>query len=136
MSRFTCWNENTKTFFLTKKNRSCNDQNRVLSVLEAIWALKSRLNRYRQRFWALSDVLSTKLNDLKDRHLLNKNFLPFQDGNHVFGAQTIEMSEITWWNQNLKTFFQTKKKTRSNSHQNRVLSVLQVIWAVKSCPNR
>ena len=134
MSRFTCWNENTKTFFLTKKNRSCNDQNRVLSVLEAIWALKSRLNRYRQRFWALSDVLSTKLNDLKDRHLVNKNFLPFQDGNHVFGAKTIEMSEITWI-QNLKTFFLFKNK-RLYSHQNRILSVLQAIWAVKSCLNR
>ena len=69
------------------------------------------------------------------RHLLNKNFLPFQDGNHLFGAQTIEMSEITWWNENLKTFFLTKKK-RWYGHQNRVLSVLQVIWAVKSCPNR
>ena len=43
------------------------------------------------------------------RHLLNKNFLPFQDGNHLFGAQTIEMSEITWWNENLKTFLLTKK---------------------------
>ena len=44
------------------------------------------------------------------RHLLNKNFLPFQDGNHVFGAQTMEMSEITWWNENLKNFSLTKKK--------------------------
>ena len=69
---------------------------------------KSRTKNYRlksitRRFRALNGVFSAKVNELSaimycnhgpKRDLLNGNCRTLQVGNHVFGAKTIEMSEI------------------------------------------
>ena len=62
------------------------------------------------------------------RDIVYGNFTSYQDGNHIFGAQTIDMSETTCCNEKPITFFQTELK-RSYNRQNRVLRVLEAIWA-------
>ena len=41
-------------------------------------------------------------NQVPKRDLLNKNLRFYQVGNYVFGAQTIEMNEMTCCNENLQ----------------------------------
>ena len=60
------------------------------------------------------------------RDLLIRNLRAYHVRNHVFGTQTIEISEITCQNEKPITFFKPEKKSIYN-HQNRVLSALEVI---------
>ena len=60
------------------------------------------------------------------RDLLNGNLGSYQVGNHVFGAQTIEMNEMTCCNEKPSTFCEAEKKSTQN-HENRVLSTLEAI---------
>ena len=62
----------------------------------------------------------------RKRDLLNGNSRSYQVGNHVFGAQTIEMNEMTCCNEKPSTFFEADKKSTQN-HENDVLSTLEVI---------
>ena len=62
------------------------------------------------------------------RDLVNGNCTSYQEGNHVFGAQAIEMSQITCYNEKPIPFFQSELK-RSYNHQNRVQCVLEAIWS-------
>ena len=91
------------------------------------------LNRQRRRFRPDNNVLRAKVIELTEMIYCNHDHLDgdltsYQDGNHVFGAQTIEMNEITCCNEKPISFFQTKLK-RSYNNQNRVLRVLEAIWA-------
>ena len=95
------------------------------------------LNRQRRRFRPENNVLRAKVIQLSEmiywnhgpkRDLVNGNCTSYQDGNHVFGTQAIEMSQITCCNEKPITFFQSELK-RSYNHQNRVLRVLEAIWA-------
>ena len=52
-------------------------------------------------------------------HLLNRNFTSYQVGNHVCGALTIEMNEITCCNKKPKTFFASEKKWSQNHQKSR-----------------
>ena len=67
-------------------------------------------------------------NNGPERDLVNGNLTSYEDGNHVFGGQTIEMSEITCCNEKPITFVQTELK-RPHNFQNRVLRVFEAIWA-------
>ena len=60
------------------------------------------------------------------RDLLIGNLRSYHVRNHVFGTQTIEISEITCQNEKPITFFKPEKESTYN-HQNRVLSALEVI---------
>ena len=60
------------------------------------------------------------------REFLIGNLRAYHVRNHVFGTQTIEISEITCQNEKPITFFKLEKKSTYN-HQNRVLSALEVI---------
>ena len=60
------------------------------------------------------------------RDLLNGNLRSYQVGNHVFGAQTIEMNEMICFNEKPSTFCEAEKKSTQN-HENRVLSTLEEI---------
>ena len=60
------------------------------------------------------------------RDLLNGNLRSYQVGNHVFGAQTIEMNEMICCNEKASTFCEAEKKSTQN-HENRVLSTLEAI---------
>ena len=60
------------------------------------------------------------------RDLLIGNLRSYHVRNHVFGTQTIEISEITCQNEKPITFFKPEKKSTYN-YQNRVLSALEVI---------
>ena len=60
------------------------------------------------------------------RDLLIGNLRSYHVRNHVFGTQTIEISEITCQNEKPITFFKPEKKSTYH-HQNRVLSALEVI---------
>ena len=62
------------------------------------------LNRSQRRFRGENDVFSAKVNELRvmincnrgiKRDLLNGNSRTWEVGNHVFGAETIEVNEIT-----------------------------------------
>ena len=95
------------------------------------------LNRQRWRFRAENNVLSAKVSELSEmiycnhgpkRDLVNGNIRSYQDGNIVFGAKAIEMSQITCCNEKPIPFFQSELK-RSFNHQNRVVRVLEGIWA-------
>ena len=95
------------------------------------------LNQQRWRFRAENNVLSAKVSELSEmiycnhvpkRDLVNGNCTSYQDGNHVFGVKAIEISEITCCNEKPITFFQTELK-RSYNHKNRVICVLEAIWA-------
>ena len=91
------------------------------------------LNRRRRRFRPDNNVLRAKVIELTEMIYCNHDHLDgdltsYQDGNHVFGAQTIEMNEITCCNEKPISFFQTKLQ-RSYNNQNRVLRVLEAIWA-------
>ena len=48
--------------------------------------------------------------------------------NHVFGTDTIEMSDKAGWNEKPVTCFESGKKW-SYIHQNGVLSAFEAIWA-------
>ena len=48
-------------------------------------------------------------NQVPKRDLLNGNFRFYQVGNYVFGAQTIEMNEITCFNEKPTTFCEAGK---------------------------
>ena len=95
------------------------------------------LNQQRRRFRPENNLLSAKVIQLREiiycnngpeRDFLNGNLTSYQDGNHIFGAQTIEMFEISCCNEKPITFFQTELKL-SHNHQNRVIRVLEAIWA-------
>ena len=60
------------------------------------------------------------------RDLVFGNCTSYQEGNHVFGPQAIEMSEITCCNEKPINFFQSELK-RSYNHKIRVLRVLEAI---------
>ena len=62
----------------------------------------------------------------RKRDLLNGNFRSYQVGNNVFGAQTIEMNEMTCCNEKPSTFFEADKKSTQN-HENHVLSTLEAV---------
>ena len=107
--------------------KTCSNQQLKIAVL----------NRQQQRFRPENNLLSAKViqlseiiycNNGPERNIVNGNLTSYQDGNHIFGAQTIEMSEITCCNEKPITFFQTELK-RSYNRQNRVLRVLEAIWA-------
>ena len=65
-------------------------------------------------------------NQGQKRDLLNGNLRFYQDGNYAFGAQTIEMNEMTRCNEKPTTFCEADKKSTYN-HENRVLSTLEAI---------
>ena len=60
------------------------------------------------------------------RDLQNGNFRSYQVGNHVFGAQTIEMNEMTCCDEKPLTLCEDDKKSSQN-HENHVLSTLEAI---------
>ena len=107
--------------------KTCSNQQLKIAIL----------SRQQQRFRPENNLLSAKViqlseiiycNNGPERDFLNGNLTSYQDGNHIFGAQTIEMSEISCCNEKPITFFQTELK-RSYNRQNRVLRVLEAIWA-------
>ena len=65
-------------------------------------------------------------NNGKKRDLLIENLRAYHVRNHVFGSQTIKISETTCQKEKPITFFKPEKKSTYN-HQNRVLSALEVI---------
>ena len=107
VSGTTCWNEKPKTFFASEKKWAENHQNRVLSVLESIWAQKpvqmdnGNVLELKMMFWGLN--LRPK------RQLLNRNFWSYLVGYHVHGALTIKVSGTTCWNEKPKTFIASEK---------------------------
>ena len=62
------------------------------------------------------------------KYLLTWNWRNLQVVNHVFGTDTIEMSDKAGWNEKPITCFKTGKKW-SYIHQNDVLSVFNAFWA-------
>ena len=105
--------------------KTCSNQQLKIAVL----------NRQQQRFGPENNLLSAKVIQLREiiycnngpgRDIVNGNLTSYQDGNQFFGAQTIEMSKITCFNEKPITFFQTELK-RSYNRQNRVLRVLEAI---------
>ena len=50
-------------------------------------------------------------NQVPKRDLLNGNLRFYQVGNYVFGAQTIEMNEMTCFNEKPRTFFEADIKS-------------------------
>ena len=62
----------------------------------------------------------------RKRDLLNGNSRSYHVGNHVFGAQTIEMNEMTCCNEKPSTFCEADKKSTQN-HENHVLSTLEAV---------
>ena len=50
-------------------------------------------------------------NQVPKRDLLNGNLRFYQVGNYGFGAQTIEMNEMTCFNEKPTTFCKAKKKS-------------------------
>ena len=119
MSGTTCWNEQPKTFIVSKKNEIkgiiiiC-----VLSVLESISEMRNLKLSLRKKSCLKSitrNVLQLKmmfweLNLRPKRQLLNRNFWSYHVGYHVCRALTIEMSGTTCWNEKPKTFFASEKK--------------------------
>ena len=108
VSGTTCWNEKPKTFFASEKKWAYNHHNRVLSVLEAIWAQKpvqidnGNVLELKVMFWGLN--LRPKW------QLLYRNFWSYLVGYHVRGALTIKVSGTTCWNEKPKTFIASEKK--------------------------
>ena len=107
--------------------KTCSNQQLKIAIL----------NRQQQRFRPKNNLLSANVIHLSEiivctngpgRDIVNGNLTSYQDGNHIFGAQTIDMSETTCCNEKPITFFQTELK-RYYNHQNRVLRVLEAIWA-------
>ena len=96
----------------------------------AVW------NRQQQRFRPENNLLSPKVIQLSEiiycnngpgRDIVNENLTYYQDGDHIFSAQTIEMCEISCCNEKPINFFQTELKL-SHNHQNCVIRVLEAIW--------
>ena len=117
MSGTTCWNEIPKTFIASEKKSAKNHHNRVLSVLESIWAQKALLIDngnvlgLKIKFW--------EVNLRPKRRLLNRNFWSYHVGYIFCGALTIEMSGTTCWNEKPKTFFAKEKKMSLESSKSR-----------------
>ena len=68
------------------------------------------------------------------RDLLNGNLRFYQDGNYVFGAQTVEMNEMTRCNEKPTTFWAAEQKIDLESRKSRFKRSRSNL-SVKTCLN-
>ena len=73
-------------------------------------------------------------NQLPKRDLLNGNLRFYQVGNHVFGAQTFQMNEMTCCNEKPTTFCETDKKIALELRKSRFKRSRSDL-SVKTCLN-